>query len=305
MILLWGIATDEPLEMVRDGLDRRHEPCLLVDQQAILDTEVDLVVDGFVGGRLRVRDQEVALEDVRAAYLRPYDSRRVSTVVGAGVGSEPWQRALAVDEALLAWAEVTPALVVNRPSAMASNGSKPYQASLIRAAGFAVPPTLVTTDPEAVVAFWELHGSVVYKSVSGVRSIVTRLTPDRRASLTDVTNCPTQFQAHIPGRDYRVHVLRDLVFASEVISPADDYRYGGSTGQQLSIRARELSAPMESRCVELTESLGLTFAGIDLRMTPHGEWYCFEVNPSPGFTFYEDATGQLIGEAVADLLSSA
>ena len=48
--------------------------------------------------------------------------------------------------------------------------------------------------------------------------------------------------------------------------------------------------------------LGLVLSGIDLRRTPAGDYYCFEVNPSPGFIFYERATGQPISEAVALLL---
>ncbi len=51
--------------------------------------------------------------------------------------------------------------------------------------------------------------------------------------------------------------------------------------------------------------MGLLVAGIDLRLTPDDEWYCFEVNPSPGFTFYEDAGGQPIAAAIAGLLRSA
>ena len=40
------------------------------------------------------------------------------------------------------------------------------------------------------------------------------------------------------------------------------------------------------------------------RLTPSGEWYCFEINPAPGFPFYESASGP-IGEAIARLLSAA
>jgi glutathione synthase/RimK-type ligase-like ATP-grasp enzyme len=47
--------------------------------------------------------------------------------------------------------------------------------------------------------------------------------------------------------------------------------------------------------------MGLLVSGIDLRVTGKGEWVCFEVNPSPGFTFYE-ADGQPIAAAIADLL---
>jgi D-alanine-D-alanine ligase-like ATP-grasp enzyme len=47
----------------------------------------------------------------------------------------------------------------------------------------------------------------------------------------------------------------------------------------------------------------LLVSGIDLRVTDNDEWFCLEVNPSPGFTFYEDATGQPVAEAIADLLA--
>lgn len=42
-----------------------------------------------------------------------------------------------------------------------------------------------------------------------------------------------------------------------------------------------------------------SIAGIDLRRTHDGTWYCFEVNSSPGFSDFEEATGQPIAEAVA------
>ena len=59
---------------------------------------------------------------------------------------------------------------------------------------------------------------------------------------------------------------------------------------------------LAARCVRLTVALGLPVAGIDLRRTPDDEWICFEVNPSPGFTAYEEVTGQPIAAAIADLL---
>jgi D-alanine-D-alanine ligase-like ATP-grasp enzyme len=49
--------------------------------------------------------------------------------------------------------------------------------------------------------------------------------------------------------------------------------------------------------------LDLPVAGIDLRCTPSAEWYCFEVNPAPGFSYYQQATGQPISSAIAILLA--
>src|SRR5947209_13713875 len=182
---------------------------------------------------------------------------------------------------------------------MASNGSKPYQASLIQEFGFAVPATLLTTDPAAVLEFWEQHGTVVYKSISGVRSIVAQLSSSRLTDLEKVRWCPTQFQQHIRGRDYRVHVVGDDVFPCEVLSAADDYRYDPDT---VGRRACVLPADIAERCRTMAAALGLVVAGIDLRRAPEDEWYCFEVNPSPAFTYSEEATGQPMAVAIAALL---
>ena len=67
----------------------------------------------------------------------------------------------------------------------------------------------------------------------------------------------------------------------------------------------ELPDAVAARSRRLASALGLPVAGIDLRVTPAGEWYCFEVNPSPAFSYYESATGQPIAAAVAGLLTAA
>ncbi len=58
-----------------------------------------------------------------------------------------------------------------------------------------------------------------------------------------------------------------------------------------------------ARCRQLAGATRLPFVGVDLRRTPDGRWYCFEVNPSPAFTFYDSGATNLIACAVARLLS--
>jgi D-alanine-D-alanine ligase-like ATP-grasp enzyme len=87
------------------------------------------------------------------------------------------------------------------------------------------------------------------------------------------------------------------------VTDAEDYRYAGRSGHSIDIRACTLEPELVERCCRLATALDLPFAGIDLRRTRDGRWYCFEVNPSPGFTFYQEATGQRIAEAVAILLA--
>jgi glutathione synthase/RimK-type ligase-like ATP-grasp enzyme len=302
VILLWGLDGEEPLDAVRDALDRLGAPVAFLDQRRALETEVELAVGGTVGGRLRVGDEELDLAAVTAVYLRPHESRRMPAVERAGAGSVEEGHAVSVEDALLSWLEITPALVVNRPIPMASNTSKPYQAAIIREHGFAIPDTLITTDAEAALAFLAEHGRIIYKSISGVRSVVARLDPGDAERLRDLCWCPTQFQQQVEGTDVRVHVVGDEVFASEIDSAATDYRYAGQQGASAAMRAIELPEPWPDRCRALASALQLPVAGIDLRRTPDGAWYCFEVNPCPGFTYFQNATGQPIDDAIARLL---
>jgi hypothetical protein len=300
VIVLWGLATEGPLARVRDALAQMGAPCLLVNQHDVLGTELHLEVGREVTGFLRTPEARVALEEVTAVYVRPYNSRRVPSVRAAGPSSPEWRHAGAVEELLWSWADVTPALVVSRASAMAANGSKPYQAELIRRFGFAVPRTLLTSDPAAAEEFWERHGEVIYKSVSGVRSVVSRLGPSHRERLADVACCPTQFQAYVPGTEYRVHVVGDELFVCRIVTEATDYRYRGE--HDVALSPAELPDEVADRCRAMAAAMELPVAGIDLRRTPAGEWYCFEVNPSPGFDFFQRRTGLPIAAAIARLL---
>jgi glutathione synthase/RimK-type ligase-like ATP-grasp enzyme len=303
-IVVWGQPGDPPFDAVRGELGRRNVPHLVLEQERVLEASCRLRVAERVEGTLEVAGQAIGLDENDAVYARPFESWRVLGRAGHAPDSDEVRHAAALDAALWAWLDIADALVINRPSAMASNSSKPYQAELIRAHGLRIPETLVTTDPDAAREFVARHGAVVYKSVSGVRSIVSRVTDEAIARLDDVAWCPTQFQAQVPGIDYRVHAVGERIFTCEIRSEADDYRYAGRQNIPVEILPAELPTDIAARCVSLSRALELPLAGIDLRRTPEGEWYCFEVNPSPGFTYYERAAGQPIAAALADLLSA-
>jgi glutathione synthase/RimK-type ligase-like ATP-grasp enzyme len=303
VILLWGLPGDDPLDAVADALTRRGVAFTLLDQRRALDQRIELEIGCALAGAVWCGTERIALAEVRALYTRVYDARKLPPIAAAGPGA--YAAVQALEAALWSWADDTAARVVNRPTAMASNGSKPYQAAIIANAGFFIPETLITTDPEAAAAFWDRHGEVIYKSVSGVRSQVSRLRAEHRERLADVASCPTQFQAWVPGRDHRVHVIGDEVFAAEVISDADDYRYASAGGHGCELHAVPLPAAVAERARALAAALDLPVAGIDLRRTPDGRWYCFEVNSSPCFTYYEHHTGQPIAAALAAYLAAA
>jgi glutathione synthase/RimK-type ligase-like ATP-grasp enzyme len=289
MILLWGLEHETPMARVGAALIRFGADFAVLDQRDVARMAVRLRAE-----RVDTPRGRIDLRWVTAMYARPFGADQL---VRSG-DAAALKHAQRVERALWTWAELTPAVVVNRASAMAPNQSKPFQSISIRRAGFRVPATLVTTSPAAARAFWKMHGDVIYKSLSGVRSRVARLRAEHAQRLNNVIWSPTQFQEYVRGREHRVHVVGERIFACEIISDADDYRYADTS---VELRPCELPTDVADRCRRLAADQHLLVAGIDLRRTPAGEWYCFEVNPSPGFPFYEHASGP-ISEAIARLL---
>jgi glutathione synthase/RimK-type ligase-like ATP-grasp enzyme len=258
--------------------------------------------DGDPEGVIAGPDWSLDLADITAVYVRFLGSEG-RLPLNAPPETADVLRSEA-DAGLMALLEDLPCPVVNRVAGGMSNNSKPYQALLVRRAGLSVPPTLVTNDAEAARAFYAAHGAVIYKSISGVRSVVRRLGPEGLARLKLLCDGPAQFQAYVPGENVRVHTVGDRVLAVRVRSEAVDYRYAHRDGLAMEMEPTTLPRAIEQACLAVARELGLLFAGIDLKETPEGDWYCFEVNPCPGFLYYERHSGLPISAALADLLQS-
>jgi glutathione synthase/RimK-type ligase-like ATP-grasp enzyme len=302
MILLWGKASEGPLREVRAALAEAGADIYFFDQQRALGATLTLAANSADGGELSVDGAKLDLASVTAAYFRPYSATDALERVELLRRAEVAQRLDALDRGLWSWADVTRALVLNRSSLMASNSSKPLQTRLLAALGFEIPATLVTSDAEEARAFIASHDAVIYKSISATRSIVRRLERGREIEAKDLAACPAQFQSYAAGVDVRVHVVGERIFACEARSEADDYRYSEREGLSTRIEASELPAEIAERCRRASAALGLPLCGIDLRHTPDGRWVAFEVNPSPGFTFFSSETGAPIARAIAELL---
>lgn len=304
MILLCGIPSEPSLGLVIGQADRRGLPCLVFNQRhfADLDLEFEIVGDRVVGW-LHWDHEGHRLEEFSAIYTRLMDHRLLPEVEKEPLGSPTRARCEAVHQTLLHWFEIAPGRVLNRIAQVGSNTSKPYQSQLIRQHGFTIPEILVTNDPELVREFLALHKRVIYKSISYVRSVVQTLEEKDLARLHRIRSCPVQFQAFVPGTNVRVHTLGQRVFATAIHSQTTDYRYACREGEEERLEPFPLPDELAERCLKLSEALGLEFAGVDLKITPDGQVYCFEVNPCPAFSYYELHTGQPIAQAVADYLA--
>ncbi|TKB91036.1 MAG: RimK domain-containing protein ATP-grasp [Nitrospira sp.] len=294
MILLMGPMADPVLANICARLAARNADLMLVHPESEGDSwDITWSTEGgAMSDRFRIGDRTIHLSDIDSVYLRALGSHAAST---------PRERMIVT--ALWEFAESLPVLVVNRRQASHTNMSKPYQLRLIAQFGFQVPKTLITMVPEEARRFYDdCQGRVIYKSISAERSIVKPLTPEDFSRLEQIRYCPVQLQETIPGTDLRIHTVGDRLFATEVLSDGTDYRYAERENKQRTMRAVELEPGLQTRCLNMAKGLELSLSGIDLRRTPDGAYYCFEVNTSPGFTFFENHTGQRIGDALADLL---
>ena len=301
MILFSGIPSERPLALAIDSAERQNVPYAVLSQRQIDFWELSLTLGiGGPAGSLWLNETEWPLRSFTGVYARLIDpmtlpenrSRRT-----ASRDPHAQARTAFVSELLTDWLDISPGRIVNRPSAMLSNVSKPFQAQLIVKAGLLTPPTLITNDPQRVREFHGLHGRIIYKSCSSVRSIVQEWKPDD-PGIDKIHLLPTQFQAFVPGVNFRVHVIGDTVIPTEIVSTATDYRYSRRQGSAIEMRPTLLPGDIEEKCRRLTILLGLSFSGIDLKRTPQGDWYCFEVNPSPGYSYFEEQTGQPIADTL-------
>ena len=304
MILLCGIPSEPPLRLAQERLAELGASVTVLDQRGWERSRIQArVVEGRLTGRLSVPGIDVPLEGITGVFTRLMDDARLPDLAGEPVDSDRRAASRRFHATLLEWIELTPARVLTRARPQSSNASKPYQAQRIMAAGFDVPDTLVTNDPAEARAFRERWGRVVYKSASGVRSIVRELGDDDLDRLDDIRWCPVQFQEYVAGRDVRVHVVGREVFPTAVASDGIDYRYAPGEGGTTTLAETVLPDEVADACRVLAESLDLPLAGIDLRFGEDGRIVCFEVNPSPGYSYYEGQTGQPISAAIARWLT--
>lgn len=305
MILLCGIPTESPMALVSEALESNGTRYVVLNQRKYSSMKMSLEINrGKPSGKLQLNGDSYSVDEFTGVFTRLMDYHHLPELKDAPETSPEVNFCRNLFDTLTRWAEITPARVVNRVAPMGSNFSKPYQAQLIKRYGFEVPETLITNDPELVRAFRARHGRVIYKSISGVRSIVQTLTDDDMTRIDNIRWCPTQFQAFVEGTNVRVHTVGDKVFATAIKTDATDYRYAQrQSGDYADLRPVDLADDLAEMCVKLAAGLGLAFAGIDLKITPENYVYCFEVNPSPAFSYYESQTGQPISRAVADYLS--
>ncbi len=246
-----------------------------------------------------------ALDDYRSVWWR-----RVRTPRPADDVTNTAERAFAVREATDAmWGALHAARIpiYNDPAAEAVASYKPYQLSRARAAGLAVPETVVTNDPAEVLRFRErCDGEVIFKSLSATTLRLTETRPLDDAALEHLprlAHAPAIFQEYVPyGREYRVSYVAGRLFAAEIAITREAARYDWRIDCDYETLPSTLDGDTAAKLTALMDDLGLASGAIDLRETPDGQVYFLEVNPSGQFLFLDVFAGMNVADAFCDML---
>ncbi|MEW6481901.1 MAG: hypothetical protein AB1397_02700 [bacterium] len=200
MIILCGIPSEAPVAMVSKELTKMGVPYAIFNQRNFANIEMDFEISKEkITGFLKLEERSYRLEDIYGVYLRLMDYQLLPELKDEPPNSPKQNYSRILHETLVNWCEITHCRVVNRSAPMASGCSKPYQAQIIRKNGFLIPETLITNDPELVQEFLIKHKKIIYKSISGIRSIVQTLNEKDLERIDSIRGCPIQFQEFIEG----------------------------------------------------------------------------------------------------------
>ena len=235
---------------------------------------------------------------------REYDFSRYHTIFsrcyGKSVGEEADNgRTTRIIRLLGNYLDFCDKRVVNRPSAGYSNYSKLLHSRRLKDFGFNVPDTFVTGSERRAKELLQPDENWVSKGASSLR---TRAVPfDFRlyVNLDLVNRCPTLFQKRIKGYDVRVHVVGDRILGLQIQASNLDYRYDTAENEYAEILVPQ---DIQDRCRAYCKQDGLLFAGIDFKVDEQGTWYVLEVNPMPGYNFFDKKMGNKISEALCEFL---
>jgi glutathione synthase/RimK-type ligase-like ATP-grasp enzyme len=192
---------------------------------------------------------------------------------------------------------------ISDPAASVRSENKLVQLEAARRAGFKVPRTLISQDPEKIRQFCAaLDNQVVVKPLKGTHQVpvlTTMLAEAHLESDTSLSLCPTIYQEYVAGTDHlRVCCFGDKVSATLLKSEELDWR------KNLDIPAYSCMLPdeIESRLRKVLQILGLRMGIFDLKRTNGNEHIWLEVNPQGQFLFVEGLSGTDLTTLFADFL---
>jgi glutathione synthase/RimK-type ligase-like ATP-grasp enzyme len=196
--------------------------------------------------------------------------------------------------------------VINNPYAETFANRKPYQLSIANSLGLTIPETLISNDPDAIKEFWiKNNRNCIYKTLTPMpdKMLETRrLLETDFAELDKVRYAPVIVQQTIEGLDIRINVIGSQVFGASAKTNIKEAEFDWRIDPTLKWEKHDIDERLQDTLRLLIKKLGLHYGSIDMRLTPNGDYFFFEINPSGQFLFIEIDTGQTLSDSMAQLL---
>lgn len=205
---------------------------------------------------------------------------------------------------------------VNHVACIREAENKLYQLIIARKIGFEIPKSIITTmQNQANIFLRELQGKCIIKSIKNgniddpkcPKVVFTTLITDCDNNILDgVSDCPTYLQRNIEKiADVRVTVVGKKTFPAIIRSQEfQETKIDWRKGQNTKIKHERLKLPpeIETKCVELTNLLGLKFSAIDLVLDKNMRFIFLEINPNGQWGWIEKRLNYDISGEIVDLL---
>jgi glutathione synthase/RimK-type ligase-like ATP-grasp enzyme len=194
--------------------------------------------------------------------------------------------------------------------------NKVYQLIKARELGFQIPKSILTTNYQSALEFYNLMNSncIIKPIKSGLISeqdhekvVFTSKIAQFPESPASIQNCPSYLQELIEKKsDLRVTVVGNKIFATEILSQEnEDTKIDWRRGENILIH-RKVSIPkdIEKKCVKLVKDLNLKFGAIDFIIDKNGKYIFLEINPNGQWAWIEYQTKYPISKEIVEILKN-
>ncbi|MFD1933150.1 MULTISPECIES: hypothetical protein [Nonomuraea] len=273
---------------------------------------------GGTGGRRLLLDtgaRTIDLADVTAVWRS-----RPSAPAPAEAVADPAHRAYAAVQAELmldgVWSLLPARWLPGRRADELRAHNKLFHLARAIELGFTVADTTFTNDPaELADAYEAAEGRLVAKQLTAEafridgaqhRAYTTVITRRHLTSRHRLRHAPVILQPYVDKSvELRVIVVGRRVFAAQIDVSAsrmarDDSRHYDT--DRVAYGPYDLPAEVARRCARLVADVGLTYAALDLIVTPGGDHVFLELNSNGAWGLVELWAGLPVSDAIADWL---
>ncbi len=304
MIIILGREDEAHANHVANALKSKNENFTFLDTSKYpIDILIDWKADEQNSGKITINNKKINLSDIKSVYWRNFSDVKYE-VFEDGENTE-FLSYMIERERRSALHSLFYSLDINWVNSMNAfdlHKKKAYLTNLFNKNDIRVPKTLITNDKEALVKFYEENNKkIIFKPVLG-GAYTQRITEENLTEeyLNTLKISPVQFQECIEGVDIRVYAFKDTLYAAIIEASTIDFREDTNS----KLIPVELPQKVKDDCIKMMKVADLKYSGIDIRLTPQGEYVFIEANPAPMFLHAENVTGYPLTEELVKLLTN-